>query len=137
MHPVTGLAIWGLSSTSYPYLGYVVLDLEFLADVAGVLEKVELLSLVCPETPSHNDIAMIFGTNASLFEGLAQTYKDTVGPGFVKSVRIHLLCSGAYFKCRKPAPKCAGYKLVGHLAWIGPGATKLSPGCEVKLDCVR
>ena len=27
--PVSGLAIWGLSETSYPYLGYVVVDVEF------------------------------------------------------------------------------------------------------------
>lgn len=26
IHPVTGLVIWGLSETNYPYLGYVMVS---------------------------------------------------------------------------------------------------------------
>lgn len=34
--PVEGLAIWGLSDSSCPSCGYVVIELEFPEDVAGV-----------------------------------------------------------------------------------------------------
>lgn len=35
IQPMSGLAIWGLSDTSYPYLGNVVVDMEFLEKVTG------------------------------------------------------------------------------------------------------
>ncbi len=36
IHPVNGLAIWWLSESSYPYKGYVVVDLEIPKDPIGV-----------------------------------------------------------------------------------------------------
>lgn len=38
--------IWGFSDTIYPYLGYVVVDIEFPKKVAGTPT---VLALVCPD----------------------------------------------------------------------------------------
>ncbi|KAK0137368.1 hypothetical protein N1851_026432 [Merluccius polli] len=48
IHPVSGLAIWGLSETSYPYLGYVVVEVEFPERVSGSKESISVLALICP-----------------------------------------------------------------------------------------
>ena len=42
IHPLTGLSIWGLSSSSYPYQGYVVVDVEFPARLTGVSESISV-----------------------------------------------------------------------------------------------
>lgn len=39
IQPVSGLAIWGLSDTSYPYLGYVVVDMQFPKELVGKSES--------------------------------------------------------------------------------------------------
>ncbi len=46
IHPLTGLSIWGLSSSSYPYKGYIVVDVTFPASVTGVEESLSILALV-------------------------------------------------------------------------------------------
>ncbi len=40
---------WGLSSFSYPYKGYIVVDVTFPASVTGVEESLCILAMVCPE----------------------------------------------------------------------------------------
>uniref|UniRef100_A0AAR2IPB4 Paraneoplastic antigen Ma-like C-terminal domain-containing protein n=1 Tax=Pygocentrus nattereri TaxID=42514 RepID=A0AAR2IPB4_PYGNA len=38
IQPVSGLAVWGLSESSYPYKGYVVVDVQFPKELVGVQE---------------------------------------------------------------------------------------------------
>lgn len=71
IHPITGLSIWGLSSSSYPYQGYIVVDVEFPATLTGVSESISVLALVCPEPSGPDHIPVIIGTNANLFHRLA------------------------------------------------------------------
>lgn len=46
---MSGLALWGLSESdiSYPYRGYVVVDIEYPATVACVAQPVAVLALIC------------------------------------------------------------------------------------------
>lgn len=39
VHPVSGLAVWGLSGSSYPYIGYVEVDIEFQEKAIGGAES--------------------------------------------------------------------------------------------------
>lgn len=48
IQPVSGLVIWGLSDTSYPYKGYVLVNMEFPAEVTGAPEVISVLALICP-----------------------------------------------------------------------------------------
>lgn len=49
--PLTDLAIWGLSDFSYPYTGYVAVELGLPANSKKVEETVTLLALICPDSP--------------------------------------------------------------------------------------
>lgn len=63
--PISGLALWGLSEfeTSYPYHGYVVVDVEYPAKVA-------------PQPQTADQTPVIVGTNASHIRRLVQQCKD-------------------------------------------------------------
>ncbi len=78
IQPLSGLSIWGLSTASYPYKGYVLLDASFPASVIGMEETVCILALVCPEPEGPEQVPVIIGTNASFFQRLIGLY--TAGP---------------------------------------------------------
>ncbi len=78
IQPLSGLSIWGLSTASYPYKGYVLLDASFPASVIGMEETVCILALVCPEPEGPEHVPVIIGTNASFFQRLIGLY--TAGP---------------------------------------------------------
>ena len=71
IHPVSGLAIWGLSDTSYPYLGYVLVDMQFPKELVGKSETLSVLALICPGPNTPDQVPVILGTNASVFNRLA------------------------------------------------------------------
>ena len=54
IHSVNKLDIWGLSDSSYPYLGYVVVDMEFPKKVARGPAIMSVLALICPNPPGPN-----------------------------------------------------------------------------------
>ncbi len=62
--PAGELNIWGLSDSSYPYLGYMVVDMEFPRNVAGVPTTLSILALICPDLPGPDQTPVIIGTNA-------------------------------------------------------------------------
>lgn len=70
IHSVHGLAIWGLSESSYPYKGYVVVYLEFPKDL-GISGSLSVLALVCPEPCNSDQVPVIIEMNANLFKRLA------------------------------------------------------------------
>lgn len=67
IQPLSGLSIWGLSTASYPYKGYVLVDVSFPASVMGVEETVSILASVCPEPKGPEQVPVIIRTNASFF----------------------------------------------------------------------
>lgn len=89
LHPLTGLSIWGLSSSSYPYKGYIIVDVLLPASITGVKEKVSILALVCPEPQGPQQCPVIIGTNASFFKRLTLLNQD-VNDNQVNSMRIQL-----------------------------------------------
>lgn len=136
IQPVSGLAIWGLSDTSYPYLGYVVVDMEFSETVTGVSETISVLALICPSPQSPEQTPVILGTNANLLQQLAKLCRDTAGVDIGQTLGI---------KAKTPAslpdqsPLDGEEDEVGCVKWMGPGSLDLPPGgeccaiCEVEL----
>ncbi|KAJ8340547.1 hypothetical protein SKAU_G00351800 [Synaphobranchus kaupii] len=125
---VSGLAIWGLSETCYPYKGYVVVDMEFPKDMCGVQETIAVLALVCPDPRSPDQVPVIIGTNASLFKRLAELSKGTAGGQTAHSLRIQPLFTQV--QMQKPADD-----VVGQVTWIGPGPLTIAPGRECYAAC--
>lgn len=78
IQPVSGLSLWGLneSGASYPYRGYVVVDVEYPAEVLGTSQTVTVLVLICPNHRTEDKTSVIVGTNASHVRHLVNQCKD-------------------------------------------------------------
>ncbi|KAI5627544.1 hypothetical protein C0J50_12903, partial [Silurus asotus] len=130
IHPLTGLSIWGLSSSSYPYKGYIVVDVTFPVVVAGVEESLSILALVCPDPQGPPQVPVIIGTNASFFKRLATLSQD----GVARALKIQT-CHMAV-----PPPQIKeAERLVdepeGKVRWIGPGDCVVPPRGGVQVVC--
>lgn len=88
VHLVTGLNIWGESNISYPYLGYVVVDVEYPAEVTGTKHTVPVLALICP-SPKEEQIPVTAGTNTSHVHNLVQECRKE-GRDITKSLGIQI-----------------------------------------------
>lgn len=67
----------GLSGSSYPYLGYVTVDIEFPKKVTGAPAILSNLALICLDPPGPDQTPVIIGTNvkANLSKRLAQRFE--------------------------------------------------------------
>ncbi|KAI3374517.1 hypothetical protein L3Q82_021004 [Scortum barcoo] len=133
---VSGLAIWGLSDASYPYLGYVVVDMEFPENVTGVKKTITVLALICPSSPSPEQSPVILGTNVNMFRRLAQLCQDTAGVDIGQTLGIQAKTS---VSLPNQLTLDGEEDEVGSVKWMGPGSLNLPPGgeccaiCEVEL----
>uniref|UniRef100_A0AAQ4P6T0 ribonuclease H n=1 Tax=Gasterosteus aculeatus aculeatus TaxID=481459 RepID=A0AAQ4P6T0_GASAC len=135
IQPVSGLAIWGLSENSYPYLGYVVVDMAFPEKVTGTKEPLSVLALICPSPSSPEQTPVILGTNANLFQRLSRLCKETTGVDIAQTLGI---------KARDPVVHTDQSTAegeedeVGCVKWMGPCSLILPPAeccvsCDVEL----
>lgn len=127
---VSGLAIWGLSDSSYPYLGYVVVIMEFPANVTGVPEAISVLALICPGPKTPDQTQVILGTNASLFKQLASVCKETTGVELSQTLGLKASCLLEQLKQPMMLEEDAGC-----LQWLGPHPVTLPPGSHFCMDC--
>lgn len=137
IHPLAGLSIWGLSSCSYPYKGYIVIDVTFPETLTGAEETISILALVCPDPQGPTQFPVIIGTNASFFQRLTAYNGATSGKNSAHSLRIQtppvriLPQSGQTSAADRPE---------GKVIWEGPGTFKVpSRGeryalCKVESD---
>lgn len=122
IHPLAGLSIWGLSSCSYPYKGYIVIDVTFPVTLTGAEETISILALVCPDPQGPTQFPVIIGTNASFFQRLTAYNGTTSGKNSAHSLRIqtppvHILPqSGQTSAADRPK---------GKVIWEGPGTFKV------------
>ncbi|KAL0196751.1 hypothetical protein M9458_005291, partial [Cirrhinus mrigala] len=128
IHPVTGLAIWGLSESTYPYLGYVMVDLEFPEKVTGSIETISVLALICPGPSSPDQTPVMLGTNANLFKRLAQLCKDRIGVDIAQTLGITVDGSATEFPSliTTQLTSDSSDDHVGSVIWGGPGSLTLS-----------
>ncbi|KAK7898151.1 hypothetical protein WMY93_019004 [Mugilogobius chulae] len=134
IYPVTKLDIWGLSDSSYPYLGYVVVDMEFPKKVTGAPTIMSVLALICPDPPGPDQTPVIIGTNAkaSLSKRLSQLCTDTPG------VPAHAFGIQSFCPSSETSNLTATQEEddgVGFVKWEGPGSLTLSAGSSLKANC--
>ncbi|KAI7790434.1 hypothetical protein IRJ41_006419, partial [Triplophysa rosa] len=123
-----GLAIWGLSSSSYPYRGYIVVDMEFPQALTGSSETVTVLALVCPDSTGPDQVPVIIGTNASFFQRLTDIGVGISGTKTPQVMRIQSqLVTGRVFPAKEVnLPD----KPVGEVKWVSDSPLTLLPWTE-------
>ncbi|KAI7814030.1 hypothetical protein IRJ41_006648 [Triplophysa rosa] len=124
IQPLSGLSIWGLSTASYPYTGYVLVDVSFPASVMGVEETVPILALVCPEPEGPEQVPVIIGTNARFFQrllGFSTTGHETE---VAHALRIQFHNSELKTPKRSADEKTVDIP-TGDVKWTGPGPCKI------------
>ncbi|XP_067266693.1 uncharacterized protein [Chanodichthys erythropterus] len=134
IHPLTGLSIWGLSSSSYPYKGYIIVDVLLPVSLTGVKESVSILALVCPEPQGPQQVPVIIGTNASFFQRLTMLSQDSGVSNQAHSLRIQ---SSLLKPClHQVQGKVEVTEPVeGQVKWKGPGALTIPSRSEVYAMC--
>ncbi|KAJ4941533.1 hypothetical protein JOQ06_011412 [Pogonophryne albipinna] len=137
IHPVKKLDIWGFGDSSYPYLGYVVVDLEFPKKVAGTPTVMSALALICPDPPGPDQTPVLIGTNtkASLAKRLAQLCEDTTGVFVALTFGIRNTCTEKEKEIRTTELKGEEDDEVGCVKWEGPGPLTLPAGSSGKVIC--
>ncbi|KAI4891403.1 hypothetical protein NFI96_026094, partial [Prochilodus magdalenae] len=133
IQPVSGLAVWDLSESSYPYKRYVVVNVQLPKELVGVQETISVLALVCPGPRSPDQTPVTLGTNANLFQRLSQLCKEAHGLDIAPALGLNK----AFTMAAKTLPD-AGYRgqdeAVGQIIWKGP-----EPLCipASSTDCVQ
>ncbi|KAK0135440.1 Paraneoplastic antigen Ma3 [Merluccius polli] len=133
IQPVSGLALWGLSesSVSYPYRGYIVVDLEYPAEILGTTQTVTVLALICPSPKTADQTSVIVGTNASHVRRLVKQCRDS-GIDVTQTLGIKAYETGEH---APPEVLEEGGDDVGHVRWQGPGPLTIPSGGEVHAVC--
>lgn len=138
IYPVDGLDIWGLSESSYPYRGYVVVEMEFPQKVTGAPESISVLALICPTPRGPEQTPIIVGTNAkaNLPKRLARLYGETVGVHLAHTVRVKGMEDVTTTRPTTLLDDTAeGDEGVGCVKWLGPGSLILQPGVSRPASC--
>ncbi|XP_024118924.1 uncharacterized protein LOC112140234, partial [Oryzias melastigma] len=133
LNPVTGLAIWGLSESesSYPYKGYIQVDLELPKKVKfKKVNSVPVLALVCPDPRCSETIPVLIGTNVRGIQPFKSEGTDDVNSAKVEvqedsHVPVSAMASTAK---DKDFP-------VAVVKWAGPGPLIIPPGTEQVTIC--
>ncbi|XP_030594321.1 uncharacterized protein LOC115786334 [Archocentrus centrarchus] len=134
IRPISHLAIWGLADSEYPYRGYVVVDMEFPEDLAGVKGPITVLALVCPEPQHCSQVPVIVGTNAFLFRRLWELSKESGSQNKVHSLRIQAVYEKLQTQTLNPQSKAID-EAVGQVKWQGPGLLSIAPGEKCYATC--
>ena len=135
IQPVSGLSLWGLSETgaSYPYRGYVVVDVEYPAEVLGTSQTVTVLALICPNSRTDDKTSVIVGTNASHVRRLVNQCKDR-GIDVTRTLGLRICV-----KEDQPALKGVAVPVhddeAGYVRWMGPGPLVLPPDGDAHVVC--
>lgn len=134
IYPVTKLDIWGLSDSSYPYLGYVVVEMEFPKKVTGAPTTMSVLALICPDPPGPDKTPVIIGTNAkaSLSKRLSQLCKDTPG---IPAHTFGIQSSCPDVKANDVTSAQNDDDGIGCVKWEGPGSLTIPAGTSLKANC--
>lgn len=128
--PLSGLGLWGLSDTEFPYKGYVVVEMEFTEEITGVSGRVEVLALICPEPRNQQQTPVLVGTNTSLFRRLWELVKTKGDENIVHSMRIQSVYAPV-----KAQEQFAKDEVLGQIKWKGPGLLSIAPGVKYYATC--
>lgn len=135
IQPVSGLSLWGLSTTgvSYPYRGYVIVDLEYPAEVFGISQTVTVLALICPTPRAEDKTSVIVGTNASHVRRLVNRCSDKVDAMRALGLRISMIKDQSM--SRGAAGPIQEDDETGRVRWMGPEPLFLLPDNDTYAVC--
>ncbi len=136
LRPVSGLALWGLSESdvSYPYRGYIVVDLEYPAEVTGTCQSVTVLALICPSPRTADQIPVIVRTNTRHVRSLVRRCRES-GIDIMQSLGIQADCMDEFATTDSASSTCDQDDNVGSVTWQGPGPLTLPPGEDLQVVC--
>ncbi|KAI7813567.1 hypothetical protein IRJ41_020632 [Triplophysa rosa] len=137
VQPVSGLALWGLSESdvSYPYRGYVVIDLEYPEVVTGSNQIVTVLALICPSAKTTDESPIILGTNASHVRRLVQQCQEK-GVNLARTLGIKAVDLKGKEATGDGVPLGKTEEQdVGCVIWKGPDLLTLAPNSEIAVEC--
>lgn len=131
LNPVTGLAIWGLSEAgnSYPYKGYVQVDLELPKESKSKKAKaISTLALVCPDPRCSDTLPVLIGTNVKGVRPLNANQKTKDSENF-HAARVQV-------QEQNPLPAAESQSStdntrnspVAEVKWAGPGPLIIPAG---------
>ncbi|XP_036947992.1 uncharacterized protein LOC119016325 [Acanthopagrus latus] len=130
LNPLSGLGLWGLADSKYPYKGYVVVEMEFPEEITGVSGPIEVLALICPELKNQQQTPVLVGTNTSLFRRLWELVKTKSDKHTVHSMRIQSVYAPV-----NAQEQLAKNEVLGQLKWKGPGPLSIAPGAQYYATC--
>ncbi len=137
IQPVSGLALWGLSEldVSYPYQGYVVIDLEYSEEVIGCNQTVTVLALMCPSIRNADQSPIILGTNACHVRLLVQQcHERGVNLAQTLGIKVGNLKEEATLADFVPA-EANDEQDVGCVVWKGSDSLIIDPKREAEVEC--
>ncbi|KAL7831312.1 hypothetical protein SRHO_G00308150 [Serrasalmus rhombeus] len=122
LHPLSGLSIWGLSGSeeSYPYRGYIQVELELPKNVSGTKGPITILTLVCPDPRCSDSVPILVGTNVHKVRPFNSVTK-TSSSDQVCSMRVCAVGTPTAQSC--PVVRAADFTgdRVAEVRWPGPG----------------
>ena len=137
LQPVSGLDIWGLSESesSYPYRGYIQVELELPEKTPGKAESVPVFALVCPDLRCSDNIPVLVGTNVRKVRPF--TANEKVGKaGKIRAARV---CVPEQKAQPIPATKFSNVdpdeSPVAEVTWSGPGPLVIPAGSQYIASC--
>lgn len=77
----------------WPYRGYTEVELQFPETMTGVKQSISVLALVCPKPSVPKHVLVLIGTNASIFQRLAQLCKKSNGVDIASTMPVNLQIS--------------------------------------------
>lgn len=122
IHPVSGLAIWGLSEASYLYKSYLLVEVQFPKEFTGAPDILSILALICPGAITPDLTPVILGTNAILFKRLTSSCQGAQG-----AVLAHVLWATDMADACAPG-LCGSDNVIGsQVRWTGPSPLAIQP----------
>ena len=137
LHPVSGLSIWGLSDSesSYPYRGYIQVELELPEKATSRTKSVPILALVCPDTRCSDNVPLLVGTNVHKVRPFTSN-QTVAGPDNIWAVKVSVPEQSAPIVPGVTPPKV--HPVDAHVAevkWSGPGPLVIPAGREYIASC--
>lgn len=136
IYPVSGLGLWGLSEpeVGYPYRGYIVVGLEYPAEVAGACQTETALALICPAPRTGKQVPVLVGTNTRYVRNLVKHCRKS-GIDITRTLGIRADWVDEAAANDSASPTDVKEDDVGFLTWQGPGPLTLPPGKDTEVAC--
>lgn len=131
LHPISSLALWGLSESCYLYKGYIAMNVEFL-EHGPHTEPKTVLALVCPDPKGPDQAPVIMGTNACNFHHQPKTHNEVECSGLAQSWQVSV---GVSKTLQQKHLQGQLDDNVGHIKWMGPGPLTVPPGGSALATC--